>query len=422
MFSIMITVESTTIPKSTAPSEIRLAGVPVPTMPMKAIISASGMLSAVMMRRPPVTEKEPEHQRHQHHPHQQVLDHGVGGQLDQVGAVVIGLDVHPGRQDVVVGDLVDLVVDVVERLQRVAAVAHEDRPLHDVGVEILPHDPQARRMPDRDVGDVAHADGRSVLLGDDHLADVGQRTKQAEGPHVERLLAHRQPLPADVLVGVRQRGHQLIERQAVPLQAKGVDLDVVLLGEAAVPDHVDDAGGLAELPLEDPVLRRLAVGQRVVLAAHDVAVDLADRAPGRELRRHPRRQRDEVEPVQHPLLGGVVVGVPGEVALHVGQAEQRLRTDVVEIDHPVQAVLERDGHVALDLLGAPAVRLGDDLDHRRHRVGVGLDVELLVAVEPERQQAARQDQHERRHPQNETDQTLQHGAPRAFRRAGSRPR
>ena len=29
MFSIMMTVESTTMPKSTAPSEIRLAGVPV---------------------------------------------------------------------------------------------------------------------------------------------------------------------------------------------------------------------------------------------------------------------------------------------------------------------------------------------------------------------------------------------------------
>ena len=33
MFSIMMTVESTTMPKSTAPSEIRLAGVPVRTMP-----------------------------------------------------------------------------------------------------------------------------------------------------------------------------------------------------------------------------------------------------------------------------------------------------------------------------------------------------------------------------------------------------
>ncbi len=48
MFSIMMTVESTTMPKSTAPSEIRLAGVPVATMPMKAISSASGMLIAVM--------------------------------------------------------------------------------------------------------------------------------------------------------------------------------------------------------------------------------------------------------------------------------------------------------------------------------------------------------------------------------------
>ena len=48
MFSTMMTVESTTMPKSTAPSEIRLAGVPVATMPMNAISSASGMLMAVI--------------------------------------------------------------------------------------------------------------------------------------------------------------------------------------------------------------------------------------------------------------------------------------------------------------------------------------------------------------------------------------
>ena len=48
MFSTMITVESTTMPKSTAPSEIRLAGVPVDTMPMNAIMSATGMLMAVI--------------------------------------------------------------------------------------------------------------------------------------------------------------------------------------------------------------------------------------------------------------------------------------------------------------------------------------------------------------------------------------
>ncbi len=48
MFSIMITVESTTIPKSTAPSEMRFAGVPVRSIPMNAQSSASGMFRAVI--------------------------------------------------------------------------------------------------------------------------------------------------------------------------------------------------------------------------------------------------------------------------------------------------------------------------------------------------------------------------------------
>ena len=47
MLSIMMTVESTTMPKSTAPSEIRLAEVPVSTMPMNDASRASGMLAAV---------------------------------------------------------------------------------------------------------------------------------------------------------------------------------------------------------------------------------------------------------------------------------------------------------------------------------------------------------------------------------------
>ncbi len=48
MFSIMMTVESTTMPKSTAPSEMRFADVCVPTRPQNAMRSASGMLIAVM--------------------------------------------------------------------------------------------------------------------------------------------------------------------------------------------------------------------------------------------------------------------------------------------------------------------------------------------------------------------------------------
>ena len=48
VFSIMITVESTTMPKSSAPSEMRFAGVSVSFMPAKAMSSAMGMLMAVI--------------------------------------------------------------------------------------------------------------------------------------------------------------------------------------------------------------------------------------------------------------------------------------------------------------------------------------------------------------------------------------
>ena len=48
MFSTMMTVESTTMPKSTAPSEMRFAEVCVATRPQNAMRSASGMLMAVM--------------------------------------------------------------------------------------------------------------------------------------------------------------------------------------------------------------------------------------------------------------------------------------------------------------------------------------------------------------------------------------
>ena len=48
MFSTTMTVDSTMMPKSTAPSEMRFAGVPVNTMPANAASSASGTLSAAM--------------------------------------------------------------------------------------------------------------------------------------------------------------------------------------------------------------------------------------------------------------------------------------------------------------------------------------------------------------------------------------
>ena len=110
MFSTMITVESTTMPKSTAPSEIRLAGVPVVTMPMNAIMQRQRNVDRGDERGARVAEEQPQHHRHQQHADEQVLDDRVRGQLHQRRAIVVGLDVHARRQEAILADVLDALV------------------------------------------------------------------------------------------------------------------------------------------------------------------------------------------------------------------------------------------------------------------------------------------------------------------------
>ncbi len=45
------------------------------------------------------SQKEDEHDQHQQHPAHEIAFHGVGGDADQVAAIVVGTDFHVGRQD-----------------------------------------------------------------------------------------------------------------------------------------------------------------------------------------------------------------------------------------------------------------------------------------------------------------------------------
>ena len=210
-------------------------------------------------RRPPVPEKEEEHGRHEHHPEHQVVQDGVRRRLDQVRAVVVGRDVHPGRKQVVPPDLGDLGAHALERAPRVAADLHEHDPLDDVVVAVVAHDAEPRRVADRHVRDVADANRRSALGRDDDVADVVEAADQADAAHVEGLFADVQDVGPDVLVRRRERREQRRERQTVAAQPVRVDVHLVLLDEAAEAGDVDDAVDLLELPLQDPVLRGLAL-------------------------------------------------------------------------------------------------------------------------------------------------------------------
>ena len=70
-----------------------------------------------------------------------------------------------------------------------------------------------------DVRDVADPHRHSLQRLDDGLLDVVDRPDQADAAHVVGLLAEREPLAADVLVGVGERRRDLPERDALALAA-----------------------------------------------------------------------------------------------------------------------------------------------------------------------------------------------------------
>ena len=82
---------------------------------------------------------------------------------------------------------------------------------------------------------------------------------------------------------------------------------------------------------------------------------------------------------------------------------------MLEPRHPDQAGFEGQGDVALDLLGAPALRLGDDLDHGRDRIGIGLDGEHLVGMKPDADERQHQHHHEQGRANGGGDQSGNHG-------------
>ena len=145
------------------------------------------------------------------------------------------------------------------------------------------------------------------------------------------------------------------------------------------PGHIDHAGDRLERSLEHPVLNRLELVQGVARALEDVADDLAGRAPGREPRIHARREIVErVDPVDDLLARLPVVGRIGELALDVRQAGDRRAAQVFQPGHAVQGDLDGNADQSFHFLGAGAGVLGDHLDQRRSRVGIGLDVKFFA--------------------------------------------
>ncbi len=269
----------------------------------------------------------------------QVLGHGLGGEVEQFGAVVVGLDLRPGQQPAGCGvvDLRDLGLDVGQGGHRIRVLPHEHDALHPVVIVVtdileaqgrsrgpLPvgmviADPTQSRLVAHDhalfagqlpreepssLDHVLHADRLIVDRGDDQAADlldspqflraedgggggrvlqpqhlvdrVQAAAEQADTPRRHGHLALGEVVAAHRGVGVGQRQLDLAQRDAVAAEAVGVGLDLVAPHRAAEARQVHDPRHPPELALQHPVLQRLDVVERVDLFARSILGDFQD--------------------------------------------------------------------------------------------------------------------------------------------------
>ena len=107
------------------------------------------------------------------HAFDQVVQHVVRRDVDQVGALIEDPELHPLGQEVLALDLLHLLGDRLGGRQRLLVLAHQDDALDDVVFGAAADDPQPGLVADDDLGDLADEDRRAVVRGvDDDLADV----------------------------------------------------------------------------------------------------------------------------------------------------------------------------------------------------------------------------------------------------------
>ena len=247
----------------------------------------------------------------------------VDGAVDQFGAVIDGLDADPLGQPG--ADLGDLGLEVVDDLQRILPVArHGDAGNHlALAVQLGQAAPLVGHQ--FDAADVGDAHRRAVLRLEDEVFDVLPAAQIAAAAHHVFGLGHFQRAAADVAVGIADHLGDAHQRDAVNLEFRRVDRDLVLLHEAADARHLGHPRRLGQLVAQIPVLQGAQLGQRLVLGQHGVLVDPADPGGVRAKRRRDAFRQlagDRIDVLQHPRARPVDVGAVLENDVDEGGAEE----------------------------------------------------------------------------------------------------
>src|ERR1035438_8937129 len=96
-----------------------------------------------------IDQEENQDNQHQDHAAEQVVFHGIGGQLHQVAAIVKGVNLNVGREDLLV-EFLGLSFDALENVLRLLSTQHENDAFHRIVVVLETEFAQPWRMADHD--------------------------------------------------------------------------------------------------------------------------------------------------------------------------------------------------------------------------------------------------------------------------------
>ncbi len=176
--------------------------------------------------------------------------------VDEVRPVVVGDQTDPGGQILTV-DVIDLGPDQSEDVQGILALAKQNDALDDVVAFVLAHETKTHGRTHGDGSEVPDEDrGAAPDLHRD-ASDVALVAHEAEATHDVHLRPVLDVGAARVLVAVGESLEHVVEGNAKGFEPHRIDEDLVLLGRPAEAADVDDAGDLAQLSLDHPVLEGL---------------------------------------------------------------------------------------------------------------------------------------------------------------------
>jgi hypothetical protein len=226
------------------------------------------------------------------------------------------------------------------------------------------------------------------------VLDVGQAPEVAAAPDEVLGRGHLEDLAADIVVRALDPGDDVGERDAVGRELVRVEVDLVLLHEAADRGHLGDALHRLEGVPQVPVLQGAELGQAVLAGVvhQGVLIDPADAGrvrPDDGVDALGQGAPDGVQVLDHAGAGPVEVGPVLEDHVDEGPAEHRLPADELHLGRGDELGGDGIGDLVLDQVGGAPLPVGGD-DH----LGVA-EVREGVERGPQERPVAAGDSHER---------------------------